>query len=302
MILSIQNSVKAKFFKSISGYPVNLKSKKLLKGIWDYKLTVSLNLAASFLLIACASSTKEGEIGLGRKQLFLMPESQIISMSAESYEQLKKEAQSKNQLDTNVQQTQRVQLIAKKLIPFTSVFREDAPKWAWDVHVITSQELNAFCMPGGKIIFYTGLIEKLNLTDAEIAAVMGHEIAHALRQHGRERMSEELIKQTTLGLLVETGTVNKNTATALMAASAVFISLPHGRGQESEADDVGLELMARAGYNPEEAVTLWQKMGAGGGGKPPEILSTHPSDSTRMNRIRSLLPKVMPLYLKSVKG
>jgi predicted Zn-dependent protease len=263
------------------------------------KNTKKINLKNSFLiffilmpLISCVSSTKEGDIGVERKQLLLLPNSEILSMSEQSYIKTLEEAQSKGTLDRNSSQVQRVKAIGKKLIPQTAVFRSDAPAWNWDIHVISSPELNAYCMPGGKIVFYTGIIEQLNLTDGEIAAIMGHEIAHALREHGRERMSEELVKNLALQALIASGELKENYVPYAALVSSLVMTLPHSRGQETEADEVGLELMARAGFNPEEAIMLWKKMSANSGGKPPEILSTHPSDTKRMENMRKLIPKV----------
>jgi predicted Zn-dependent protease len=186
--------------------------------------------------------------------------------------------------------------VANRLIPNTAAFRADAPGWKWEVNVITSDEVNAWCMPGGKIAVYTGLLTKLNPTDEELAAVMGHEIAHALREHGRERASEQMAQQIGVGVLGAALGFGDTSAQLAQTLLDVTLSLPHSRTQETEADRIGVELAARSGYDPRAAVSLWQKMGKLGGGKPPEWMSTHPSDQNRIRDLQNYSDRVMPLY------
>jgi len=269
------------------------------------KRLLSLFIAASFAFSGCApvQTTKSGTVGVQRKQYMLLSEKQVEGMAAASYVQTLKEADSKKTLNPNPQQTERVRTIANRLIAQTGTFRPDAVNWKWEVNVQDSKEVNAYCMPGGKIMVYTGLIEKLNPTDDELAAVMGHEISHALREHGRERMSQAYAQQIGLiGLATVVGAKTKNSnaaATTMEVGSivtALALTLPNSREAEREADRIGLELSARAGYNPNAAVSLWQKMGAQSGGKPPEWMSTHPSDQSRIQDLQRLIPAVMPLY------
>ncbi|MCP8463185.1 M48 family metallopeptidase [Pseudomonas sp. ZM23] len=257
-------------------------------------------LAAALLLAGCqqVNTTSGGVVGVERKQnmFSMLSSAQVDQMYAQSYQQTLGEASKAGKLDASSSDARRVKAIAARLIPQTGTFRPDAPSWQWEVNVIKSDELNANCGPGGKIIVYTGLIDQLKLTDDELAAVMGHEIAHALREHGREAMSRAYAVQmgeNLGGALLGLGKDSMQLADQVVQYS---LTLPNSRQNENEADLIGLELAARAGYNPNAALTLWQKMSQAGGNAPPEILSTHPADSTRMANLQAAIPKVMPLY------
>ncbi|MCG6574508.1 M48 family peptidase [Pseudomonas sp. AF32] len=257
-------------------------------------------LSAGLLLAGCQSvnTTSGGAVGVERKQYMfsMLSADEVNQMYAQSYQKTVGEANTQGALDKTSSEAKRVQAIASRLIAQAPVFRPDSAQWKWEVNLIKSDELNANCGPGGKIIFYTGLIDSLKLTDDEIAAVMGHEIAHALREHGREAMSKaygiEMAKQGA-GALFGLG----QDSLALADTVANYgMTLPNSRENENEADLIGLELAARAGYNPNAAITLWNKMSKASEGAPPEFMSTHPSSSSRIASLQAAIPKVMPLY------
>lgn len=252
-------------------------------------------------LAGCSNTTDTGAVGVDRQQLLLVSSEQVMQLSAENYNESIQDARARGVLDTNAAQLTRLKRIAERMIPQTSVYREDAVRWQWEVHTIKSSELNAFVMPGGKVIFYTGIIDRLKLTDDEIAAIMGHEMSHALREHSRERISREVAKQAGLGIAASVFGLSDGQAQLASIAGDIGLSRPHSRTQESEADQIGLELMARAGYNPQAAITLWQKMQRSGDGEPPQFLSTHPSSSSRIAELQTLMPKVTPIYQNAVK-
>jgi len=255
-------------------------------------------LATLAVLAGCQSvqTTQSGVVGVERKQTMLVSSAEIDQGAARAYEKIITEARNKGLLNRDAAQTERVRRIAQRLIPRTAAFRTDAPAWKWEVNVITSKEINAWCMPGGKIAVYTGLIEKLNATDEELAAVMGHEIAHALREHGRERASQAQAQGILIGVIGAVAGLPQGTLDLTQMVVDLTFNLPNSREHETEADRIGVELAARAGYDPRGAISLWEKMGKANGGQPPQFLSTHPSHESRISDLRVYSAKVLPLY------
>jgi len=248
-------------------------------------------LCVVLLVAACATSPT------GRKQLMLVSESQAISASRQAYAQEMGKYQKEGKLVTDPRVLKRVTVITERLVAQAVKMRPDSAQWQWSVQVIDDPKtVNAWCMAGGRMAIYTGLIMKVDPTDDELAQVMGHEIAHALANHTAERMSTAMAANAGIiaaGLMSD----NPGQAMAMAAAAAtVAIKLPNSRTSENEADQIGIELAAKAGYDPRAAITLWQKMAKVGGGAPPEFLSTHPSDATRQQRLGALVPKMMPYY------
>jgi predicted Zn-dependent protease len=247
--------------------------------------------ALVLLVAACATSPT------GRRQLMLVSEEQAISSSRQAYAQEMGKYQKEGKLVTDPRTLKRVSVITERLVAQAVKMRPDSAKWQWSVQVIDDPKtVNAWCMAGGRMALYTGLIMKVDPTDDELAQVMGHEIAHALANHTAERMSTAMAANA--GILAA-GLVSDNPGQAMAmaaAAATVAIKLPNSRTAENEADQIGMDLAARAGYDPRAAVTLWQKMAKVGGNAPPEWLSTHPSDTTRQDRLSALAPKMMPYY------
>jgi predicted Zn-dependent protease len=267
-----------------------------------YRL-IAFCIASIALFSACTTTTRPGVVGVNRQQLMMASQSEVERLSAISFNEQNKKAQDKKILITSGPQYDRLINIANRLIPQTSHFRDDTQKWNWQLSLINSPILNATCAPGGKITFYTGIIDQLKLNDDEVAAIMGHEIAHALREHGRERLSQAMAQSTITSIaLAAAGGYGVQINAANQVAQYVLV-LPNSRQHESEADAIGVELAARAGYNPRAAISVWQKMMKATQGKnPPEFLSTHPSGETRIEQLSALMPAVEPLYRDAPKA
>ena len=258
-------------------------------------------LGAGAALAAPAWAREGVEVGKESRFSKLVPAEQIEQAAAQQYVQLQQQASAKGALaPANHPQVVRLRAIADRIIPFTPPWNPRAKEWKWEVNLIGSKQINAFCMPGGKIAFYFGILDQLKLNDDEVAAIMGHEAAHALREHARERMGKTM---ATRGA-VEIGSAIFGLGGLGRAAADMggqLLSLKFGRDDESEADLVGLELAARAGYDPRAGVTLWQKMASASKGAPPQWLSTHPAGTERIKQISKSLPAVEPLFARADK-
>lgn len=269
-------------------------------GVIGFRTACAIVLS-TLALSACQTvqTTQSGTVGVARTQQMMVSAEEINAAAVQSYRETLQQAASKGLLNRDAYQLNRVRGVANRLIPAAGAFRADSLRWGWEVNVISSKDVNAWCMPGGKIAVYTGLIETLQLSDAELAAVMGHEIAHALREHGREKASQQAAQNALIGVgAALLGLGDGATGLANIAARVTF-GLPNSREFEREADRIGVELAARAGYDPNAAVTLWQKMGRVSGGSGPSFLSTHPSAADRIQELQKYAQQVMPLYLAS---
>lgn len=252
-------------------------------------------------LTACVSNPITG-----RQQAMVVSDEQAAAVSSQSYSKLIGDAGKNRTLDDDPAQLARVKAITDPLIREAIALRPNTGAWNWEVHVLKSDEVNAWCMAGGKMAIYTGLLTKINPSDDEIAAVMGHEISHALLSHQAEKLSRDRMQQlgVTAGVLAGTLFGMNLSGLAPMANSIadVGLQLPNSREAETEADTVGLKLSARAGYNPEAAVTLWSKMLQVEGASPPEWLSTHPDTRSRLAHVKEEARKLMPVYEEALKS
>ncbi|PUE13180.1 M48 family metallopeptidase [Limnohabitans sp. T6-20] len=251
---------------------------------------------------AAGSVLAQVDVGSSSSLRKLVPAETLETSARQQYSQVLAEARSKGALAQDGHpQLQRLHAIAQKLIPHTAQWNSRSREWKWQVNLIGSKQINAWCMPGGKIAFYTGILDQLKLTDDEAAMIMGHEMAHALREHARERLAKS--QATSFGLSIASqllglgslGDVAANLGTQLL-------TLKYSRDDETESDLVGLEIAARGGYKPEASVSLWQKMQAASGNGGPSFLSTHPSGANRIQELEANLPKVQHLYEQALKG
>jgi predicted Zn-dependent protease len=266
-------------------------------------LAVALALPAHAPAREAAAGASDGvAVGRPSRALGLASAAEVEQSATLQYSQLIRQAKAQNALGPdNHPEVVRLRRIADRLVDQARRFNPRASQWQWEVNLIGSRQVNAFCMPGGKIAFFSGILDTLKLTDDEVAAVMGHEMAHALREHGRERVGKMRLAQigTVIasigGALLGFGDLGGQVA----SGAAQLTMLKYGRDDETEADLVGLELAARAGFDPRAGVVVWQKMSAVGKGQPPQWLSSHPSHDSRIEEISRNLDRVMPLYAQA---
>jgi len=262
-------------------------------------LTKTLFALAFALLTLCSCETNPVT---GRQQLMLVSEDVAITESKQAYAAMLQPLEKKGQIDNNPAVSSRVRTITGKLIAQAIKYRPETQSWEWSVKVIDdAKTVNAWCMAGGRMAIYTGLIDQLKATDDELAQVMGHEISHALAKHTAERMSRAMAMQMGLGVLAATQQSSRYgdlTLTGAQMAAVVALELPNSREAETEADRIGIELAAKAGYDPKAAISLWDKMAkVGGGSSSFDFLSTHPAPQKRMETLAALVPQMMPYYL-----
>lgn len=259
-------------------------------------------LVAATLPMHFDATAREG-VEVGRQSNFskLVSAEQVEQAATQQYAQMKRQASQQNALAPETHpQVRRLRYIAQRIIPHTYEWNARARQWKWEVNLIGSKQINAFCMPGGKIAFYYGILDQLKLNDDEVAMIMGHEAAHALREHAREQMGKKATTQVGVGVisaLLGLGGLGD----AALRMGGELLTMKFGREDESEADLIGIDLAARAGYDPGAGVTLWQKMAQASKGAPPQFISTHPSGPTRIGDIERNLPKVQPLYARAAK-
>lgn len=234
-----------------------------------------------WLLISCAQTTSVGVSNVSRSQMMIVSSESVNSEAERLYAAVLEEARSKHALNRSQRDYDRVVRIAQRLIEQAPFFREDCRNWKWEINVISSDELNAWCMPGGKIAVYSAMVSALELSDDELAVVIGHEMAHALREHSREQASQQVLQNSALSITSLFGF--GGIASYLGSTVAKYgITLPFSREHETEADEIGLELVAMAGYDTDAGPRVWEKMNAADGTQPAEILSTHPSNDSRI--------------------
>ncbi len=263
----------------------------------SFRRTIYLFVLGS--LAACSTNPMTG-----RSQLSLVSESSVIAQAKSAYTQELAPWDKKGKINNDPAIKARVDGITNRLVAQAIRYRPDSAKWDWQVAVIDEPNtLNAYCLPGGRMAIYTGIIQKLNATDDEIAQVMGHEIGHALANHGAEKMSNAVLAQ---GAVVVAASASKNNSTAVLAGGTALAQmgwlLPNSRGAESEADRIGIEIAARAGFDPNAAVSLWKKMLSSNGKGPPQFLSTHPAPTTRIKDLSALVPYMQPIYASASKS
>ena len=255
------------------------------------KIRYAIFLLFTILIVSCATSPT------GRHQLMIVSEDSAIAASKQAYTEMLKPYEKQGKIDNNPALRDRVYRITGRLIAQAIKMRPETKDWSWSIKIIDDPEtVNAWAMAGGKMALYTGLVEKLKATDDELAQVLGHEIAHALAKHSAEKMSVYMASSIGVAAVAVAADNKALALTGAALAAALVIQKPNSRAAESEADEIGIELAAKAGYDPRASIALWQKMAKVGGKGPPQFLSTHPSPENREKKLATFVPKMMPYY------